>query len=573
MTITANLADGRVLTFPDGTKPEVIQATVKRMIQQQPDQLRPTQAATPVEQDFIPTEEALAIPAPGSPERTLSEQLIGAGEAALTTATGATTGALGFGTGSLIGAAGELTGQFEGGEGLEFATSLGEKFTFQPRTEAGKDIVGDIAKIAAVIPPVIGTTSFGATSLKNRPSRLKSPKMKRLALAQEIEAGNINAGNIAKRLDASGKLVTNPNVKKAIQLMGNDDAAYSTAINFEKMTPATKSQINKMLDVIESNKSSGDPTQIMSNRPVDVIGQSLARRVNKLNDIKKAASKQIGDLVKGDLGNKQANVNRARNDFISSLNDADIGVGMVEGKLVADTTKTLTNVNEVVKLDKLNNILGRLQKGNIPAREAHKLKRNLREMVSFDPSAPGAVKVSAEIENAFKKLSADLGESVSKLDGRYKSANQKMAESLGALKEVDRQLGKQIMIGDDLAASKLGALSKRIGTNLASREQVISMVDDIDNALRKRGIRPKDDIKRQVAALADLEKIFKVEGEQSPFGFQARVAQGVADVAVGGQAGATRELLDAAVNRFRSMNKLEFKDKMKALRALSKVEK
>ena len=39
MTIMAKLADGRVLNFPDGTDPLVIQATVKRMIapqQQQP---------------------------------------------------------------------------------------------------------------------------------------------------------------------------------------------------------------------------------------------------------------------------------------------------------------------------------------------------------------------------------------------------------------------------------------------------------------------------------------------------------------------------------------------------------
>lgn len=38
MTITANLADGRVLNFPDGTDPAVIQSTVKRMITQQPQQ-------------------------------------------------------------------------------------------------------------------------------------------------------------------------------------------------------------------------------------------------------------------------------------------------------------------------------------------------------------------------------------------------------------------------------------------------------------------------------------------------------------------------------------------------------
>ena len=339
------------------------------------------------------------------------------------------------------------------------------------------------------------------------------------------------------------------------------------------MNPATKSQVNKMLDIIEANKKSGDPSQTMTNRPVDAIGQSLAKRVDKLNEIKKTASKQIGDLINGDLGGKPVNISNARDDFISALNDADIGVGMADNKLIADTSRTLTNIDEVVKLDKLNNILSRLQRGNIPAKEAHRLKRNLREMVSFDATAPGATKVSAEIENAFKKLSSDLGGSISQVDKRYRAANQKMADSLGALMEVDRQLGKQIMIGDELATSKLGALSKRIGSNLASREQVISMVDGIDSALNKRGIRPKDDIKRQVAALADLEKIFKVEGEQSPFGFQARVTRGVADVATGGQVGATRELLDAAVNRFRTMGQLEFNDKIKALRALSKVGK
>jgi len=42
MTITANLADGRVLNFPDGTDPAVIQATVKRMIQPE-QQAQPTQ--------------------------------------------------------------------------------------------------------------------------------------------------------------------------------------------------------------------------------------------------------------------------------------------------------------------------------------------------------------------------------------------------------------------------------------------------------------------------------------------------------------------------------------------------
>lgn len=52
-------------------------------------QLRPEQAATPVNQDFIPTEENLAIPAPGLPERSFVGEVGGGLETAATLATGA----------------------------------------------------------------------------------------------------------------------------------------------------------------------------------------------------------------------------------------------------------------------------------------------------------------------------------------------------------------------------------------------------------------------------------------------------------------------------------------------------
>ena len=534
----------------------------------------------------VPTESNLESQsiAQAKPDPTVSEMLTGGAEALGTLATGATSGALGFAGGSLAGAAGELLGLTDDGEKL--ATEAAGALTFEPRTEFGRELIADIGELAGALPPVMGAVSVGiipTAKTLQQAGKLQAGKAKRLskrtiqnlsktkrALAEEIKAGNRNAGNIAMQLDADGTLIKNPNMKKAIKLMGSDDAAYSTAINFEKMNDATRSQVNKMIDTIRDNKKSGDPVQIMTNRPADRIGDTLARRVNKLNSIKKDASKQIGDLINGELGKKQSNISGARNDFISALREADIDVNMLDGKLVADTTRTLTNTKEVISNDRLNNVLGRLQKGSISAKEAHKLKRNLREMVSFDQKAIGSTKVSAEIESAFKKLSSDLGESVSKIDSRYRSANQKMSESLDALKEVDRQLGKQIMIGDDLATSKLGALSKRIGSNLASREQVLSMVDEIDSALNKRGIRPKDDIRQQVAALADLEKIFKVEGEQSPFGFQSRIAQGVADAATGAPLG-SKQLMDAAINKFKSIGQLEFDGKIKALRALSKT--
>lgn len=524
------------------------------------------------------------VPAPGNlpaypeqpeqPERTLLDKTKGAGEAALTTLTGGTAGAVGFGAGSLVGAVGELTGALGKDEGLELATEWGGKFTYEPKTELGKELVDDIAKVAGVLPPILGTTPVGATSLRTRPSRLNTPKMKRLAIAQEIEAGNINAGNIAKTLNSDGKLITNPNLKKAIKLMGDDSSAYSAAINFEKANNATRTQINKMLDIISDNKASGDPTQIMDNRPVNVIGNSLANRVKKLDAIKKKASADIGKIINSEAGQKQINTEAARNNFIKSLRESDIDVGFdPEGNLIADTSRTLANTGEVLSDSKLNNLLNRLQSGKLSAKDAHKLKRNIRELVTFDPTAPGATKVSAEIESAIKNLSSDLNKGIGEVNKEYARANQKFSDTIGELKEVDRMLGKRLMIGDELAENKLGALSKRIGTNLASREDVLKMVDGLDEALNKQGIRPKDNIKQQVAALSDLEKIFKVESEQAPFGFQARIAEGTAEAALTGGASLKRDAMMGVVNKFRNMNKLEFDDKMKALRAMAKVDK
>ena len=520
-------------------------------------------------------------------EFTLPEMAEGAAETLATLATGAAGGTLGALGGSIAGAVGELTGLIERGEGEQLMEDAASALTFEPRTEAGREFVSEIGGLLGNLPPFMGGVPTVASNVASIPTAgtlraaakakgltkrtIQNASSTRRALADEIAAGNRNVGNIAKSLDADGTLIPNPNLKRAIKLLGDNDSAYSLAINFELMNKATKLQANKILDAFESNKRSGDPVKIMENRPINAVGQSLAKRVETLNNIKKEASRDVGALINGNLGKKPVSISSARDSFINSLRDADIDIGLDEaGKIIANTERTLTNIGEVVSADKLNNILGRLQSGKLSAKEAHRIKRNLREMVSFDPSKPGATKVSSEIESAFKKLSTDLGDSISNIDNRYKVANTKMSESIDELKEADRLLGNQIMIGDELAASKFGALSKRIGTNLQSREQVINLMNILDKALGKRGIRPKDDIRRQVAAIADLEKIFKLETDQSPFGQQSRIMQGAMGATQGGQS-ASRELIDAAINKFRDMSKPEFDDKMKALRKLAEV--
>ena len=534
---------------------------------------RRTQSAQAQVQD-VPTPENLAIPAPGAQDRTIGENIIGIGEAALATGMAGTTGAIAYLASAPDAALNELRGK-EGG--FDNANAMAAKNTYSPRTDAGKEFVKIMSETLGVLPPVLGSggmpaaiNSSSTAGMFANSKLFKDSRAKRQVVSDEIKAGNINAGNIAKALNEDGKLITNPNVKLAVKLMGNDEASLSTAINFEKMNNATRFQVNKMLDTIQANKDSMDPVLTMENRPSNVIGDSLAARVRKLDSIKKSASTDIGNIINGETGNKIVDVNSARDNFISDLFESDISIARNdEGLLLSDSSKTLTNIEQVVGKQKLDNILGRIESGQMNAKQAHRLKRNIRELVSYDPSSPGSIKVSADIEKAIKKLSTSLGDSISKIDNNYLVANKRFAESIDDLIKADKILGSKLMIGDDLAASKLGDLSKRIGTNLASRQDVLSLVKTLDESLAKRGVRPKDDLKRQVATLVDLDKIFKLEFSQAPSGFTSRIAQATGEAAITGGA-LTDRLLSAAKDKFLDMSKLEFDDKMKALRFLSK---
>lgn len=507
-------------------------------------------------------------------DTSFTDKIVGVGDAVLSLGSAAITGAPAFIGGTIEGAAKELTGNIGRGEGLELAQQRAEGATFAPRTPVGKDIVKFIADKLSVLPPV-GLTG-GITPKLGLPNAPKIPKSKarqiRGVLSDEIKAGNINAGNIAKTLDVDGSLINNPRTKAAIKLLGEGDEAYGMAINFEKMNNQTRLLSNKMLDGVEANKLSGDPKFINKNRPANVIGGEIAKWAKTLDNIKSTASKNIGEIVKGDEGLKPVNTAAARDSFINALSDADIKViTNGEGKLIADTINTLTNVDEVIKGNKLNNVLSRIQNGTMSAKEAHKLKRNIRELVDFDPKSPGAVKASAEIESAVKNLAKDLGNSVSSVSDNYKKQNLIFSDSIDALKKADKSLGKTLMIGDDLADAKFGALSKRIATNLASKEQVIDMITSLDEGLQKQGKGFNVDIERLVQTAGHIEDIFKLEPQQARFGFQSRVAKGALEAATTGSP--TTQIARSAIDAMANLSKLDFNDKITALRLLANTKK
>ncbi len=112
MTITANLADGRVLNFPDGTDPQVIQATVKKMIQ--------------------PQQEVSATPE--QPEASFGDQALGVAENIGSFASSVIAEPIA----GLAGVVQSINPFAEEGAGARAVESVRDSLTIKPQSESGK---------------------------------------------------------------------------------------------------------------------------------------------------------------------------------------------------------------------------------------------------------------------------------------------------------------------------------------------------------------------------------------------------------------------------------------------------
>lgn len=105
--------------------------------------------------------QAMAAPPSAPTDPSLIDRMLGAGEAGLTLATGATTGALGMLAGGLAGAVGNLTGgRFGMKDGVEAGMQQGaESLTYQPRTPLGQEYAQAAGNVLAQTIPAIPLTA------------------------------------------------------------------------------------------------------------------------------------------------------------------------------------------------------------------------------------------------------------------------------------------------------------------------------------------------------------------------------------------------------------------------------
>jgi hypothetical protein len=522
------------------------------------------QESTANNNDFIPTDEALAAPLPAQPETSILDDVIGLGEAALTTATGATAGALGFGLGAVEGIVGELTGRIPEGEGIHEATRLASELTFQPRTEAGQENVKALGDVLGVLPPVLGTTPLNTL----RPlvagkfindKLLKSSRAKKQLLADEIRKGNPNIELVTKALNETGDVITRPASKRAVKVLGGDHVAEGTVAVIESMSPASKKILNKQLDNISRGRR--EPLFGDANRPSNTLGESILERAIAIDKVNDRAGKTIGKTAES-LKDINVDTSSANNAFLNGLNE--LGVTFKRGDDGWVTPDFSRSKFDGGNQQKMTVLINDLLDGKPAFDVAHKLKRTIRDNIDFESGVGGVGQVKGDSKQLLKTLSSGIDEVLDSTSPQYKKANESFAKTIKLKNDFDKLMGKDIDLKDRVSASSiLGNKAMRVDSNAPSGVVINKLFMDTDNVLGDFKIKFKDDIPSLRHITNKLNEAFKIAPPNSLKGNIVSGGLEVAEAAAGNPLAVARIAAKAAKKDAPDFNK-----KMRAFKSL-----
>ena len=561
--ITAELADGRRLEFPDGTDPQVVQSTVRRLISQQPiSDAQPAQIEQPEEQ--LPEGGALASVI--EPLKTIGGSLIGD-----------VTGGL-AGAGTLL-----MGGDIEGA--MANLTKARDFFSSVPETEEGRQglqKVGDTVQAIseAVNVPVSGLYGIGVAVLSGSAERgfeqaervkevgigrtmgetaleaTESPAL--AALAETIptaalEVGGALAGTRAARAAARKATLKTDQAKRAVSDIETGAVKQST------------------LDDVSATLKSGDVDDVAAlvdadpnfYRAADELGinteplASFASKNPQFRDVEQALSAVPGSVIDVQAKRFISEVSQKADNLIEqyggTLDKAQLGLDFKDQSL-----KTITNL-----FDKADNAYGDLrafipdrstfeagesvaflkqlkEDGRLPSKFRSMLKKlepkkiTEKGEVLIDP-ATGATIKRPTTDIVFPKFGTidqvrrEVGQAINKRSGQFKDVEEGLNKALYAKLSRDQEIiadgiGGQVkslsetakglvrqrkQIEDNLVTLYGKGLNQALNVNVAGAVKGLSK-GQVDKFKSVMSAIPKN--KRGEVALSAMNDVFKGTG-------------------------------------------------------------
>ena len=412
MTIQAKLADGRILEFPDGTDPQVIQATVQRMITDQQPQTEATQD-----------------------EQTISEQVLG-GISGATTLASDIGGTIAGGLTALV----DVVNPFTDNDPEQIIESVKSKLRIDP-TEGGERALQQLGEAIKPVQPLIDAVSqFKNTAGQQGLDLTGSPAFATFVNIIPDIIAEVGGAGLARRSATTQALkpVTTQAKKAGVSAVsGVDEATGITKLTSDVIPPETR--LGKLFqsqgELVAGFQRKGQQAQRvkaiedLANKYDILEGTGFESKiVQGLKDSIQTSKQAIGKLYDESTAklDKLGNVPLTKTKrFAQEVIDRELKKGTRADKSIIDDMGTLVNAPDDLSFELVKEI-----RSSVGA-NLEKVKRGAPVQGNAD---------TALLKRTYSQLSNDMTDFANavdpKLASRWKKANDVVSEfALGTGKQ------------------------------------------------------------------------------------------------------------------------------------------
>jgi hypothetical protein len=348
----------------------------------------------------------------------------------------------------------------------------------------------------------------------------------------------------------SGSQVVPDNEAASAIKQGWKDGAVASikAANDKDRTAMTKMlNIFKMGEKRESFRA--------MNRPADILGDTVQTRVDFLANANQQAGKAIDRIANTRLRGQSVNYDPAINSFLDELGALGVKVELDQNGVAKAILQGSDIQGDKAAQRILNTVLERLSTAKAPdAYGVHTAKRFIDTQVNYGKKNL-ANPLTSQAERALKNLRRNLNQSLGEKFPVYKAANEKYADTITALDDLQRAAGTQIDFDSPNANKALGTAMRKLTSNYGTRANLIDSLDQANQVASKYGMKLDDDIVNQLIFVNELDRMFGAAADTSLKGQMSQALETGVEIARGNAAQRAMELVAEKAQNLRGVNK------------------
>lgn len=453
-------------------------------------------------------------------------------------------------SGASAGAAGQTAKEMGAGPVGQLAAAVGGGLlptvpaVAKAATQAAAKAVAP--KGAGIREQVEPTFKEAVQSIKATVGEKISPENQRIIKSQMAQTPDaVELVNV--RLSGS-QVVPDNEATSAIKQGWKDGAVASIKAASEK----DRSAMTKMLNIFKMGEKS-EKFRAM-NRPADILGDTVQARVDFLTDANKKAGTAIDNIAQTRLRGQTVNYDPAINTFLDDLASIGVKVELDENGVAKAILQGSDIQGDRAAQRTLNAVLERLSTTAAPdAYGVHTAKRFIDTQVSYGKNV--ANPLTAQAERILKNLRRNLNQSLGDAFPQYRAANEKYADTITALDDLQRAAGTQIDLESPNANKALGTAMRKLTSNYGTRANLIDSLDQANQVASKYGMKLDDDIVNQLIFVNELDRMFGAAAQTSLKGQVSEAMQTGLEIARGNAAQRAFDLLAEKAQNLRGVNK------------------